>query len=1070
MLQVALIKRVAEFVVEAIGGLYRVKTKSGTSRKFSIKFTVGSLFVIATAVTALLGLGMQYYFGKQMSEEHILTHLTMTAKDVSNHIHQIDASATSSAGILRSVADFSDTQFSVDEIQRVFVQALIDNPVFYSIYFANNNEYFFQVINLESFPEVRRRIGATSNERWVIITIKGDGEERMRQTMYYSESLEVVRQTEQKSNFYPTRRPWFASASRDSVYKTDPYLFQHLKITGQSYSVRSKGAVIGVDTVLSSLSEKISATELGMKKDDSVEAFIFNNRGEVVASNINVFHEVDIPDSSLLVLSEPQKALLDDREFVVSNQNDWGPYDYTQSGEPSGYVVDVLNLISQKTGMRLEFVNGFSSIELEKKYRRGEIDILQPVLGTPAELGIKSDTLFIGQLAIATKTTNPMPTSLRELGDESVGVVAGFGMKEWLLKRYPSLNIVEQPNLDLAKRALHMGDIQYLVDSYLTMVEMKRLVKLTNVHVGLLNAPPLEFSLFMKEKDKDVVELINQAITAISPEQKVALQEKWLKPHQWRGSFVPYPEVYEAVIQKDKHDTMNKVTIDGESRFLYITKLYSTRGTIDYFAVIVSGQVVTDAVTSRLSKAIAITAFAMMILFPLAWRVGSPIVRPIVALRKETIKIKDRQFDKLVPVETRIKEVSDLSDSVTEMTQEIQHHEQQQEEFVEAFIRLIAQAIDDKSPYTAGHCNRVPEIGLMLAEAVEKCDTGKFKDFKFNNDDERREFRIAAWLHDCGKITTPEHIVDKGTKLEANYNRINEIRTRFEVLRRDAEVEMWKSISTGELSKEEAQAKFAQRVAQLDEDFRFVANANVGGEFMSDDKIERIKHIAQQTWLRHYDDHLGLSPFEEMIKSKSDVTLPVVENLLADKPDHIIERVRPMEFAPEHGIKVQVPEHQYNLGEVYNLTISRGTLTPEDRFKINEHMISGIKMLGALPFPPELSNVPRYASTHHETLKGTGYPRRLSAEDLSTPERILVIADIFEALTAGDRPYKKAKPVSVAVDIMYKMALDEHLDMDLFLLFLESGVYRDYANKFMPAEQVDEVDIEKYLKSKSSDA
>ncbi|WP_304944941.1 transporter substrate-binding domain-containing protein, partial [Vibrio owensii] len=465
---------------------------------------------------------MQYYFGKQMAEEHILTRLTTAATDVSNYIHQIDASATSSAGILRSMTDFSDTQFRVDDIQKGFIQALIDNPFFYSIYFANNNEYFFQVINLESSPEVRGKIGATANERWVIITIKGDGEARTRQTMYYSESLEVVRQTEQKSNFYPSRRPWFAGASRDSVYKTDPYLFQHLKITGQSYSVRSKGAVIGVDTVLSSLSEKISATELGMKKDDGVEAFIFNNRGEVVASNINVFHEVDIPDSSLLVLNEQQKALLEDREFVVSNQNDWGPYDYTQSGEPGGYAVDVLNLVSQKTGMTLEFVNGFSSRELEKKYRKVEIDILQPVLGTPPELGIKSDPLFIGQLAIATKTTNLMPKSLTKLGDDSIGVVAGFGMKEWLLERYPSLNIIEQPNLDLAKRALHMGDIQYLVDSYLTMVEMKRLVKLTNIHVGLLDAPPLEFSLFMKEKDKDVVELINQAIAAISPEQKVA--------------------------------------------------------------------------------------------------------------------------------------------------------------------------------------------------------------------------------------------------------------------------------------------------------------------------------------------------------------------------------------------------------------------------------------------------------------------------------------------------------------------------------------------------------------------
>ena len=160
--------------------------------------------------------------------------------------------------------------------------------------------------------------------------------------------------------------------------------------------------------------------------------------------------------------------------------------------------------------------------------------------------------------------------------------------------------------------------------------------------------------------------------------------------------------------------------------------------------MIVSGQVVTDAVTSRLSKAIAITAFAMMILFPFAWKVGTPIVNSILALRKETIKRKNREFDQLAPVETRIKEVSDLSDSVTEMTQEIQHHEKKQEEFVEAFVRLIAQATDDKSPYTAGHCNRVPDIGLMLAEAVEKCGPGKFKEFKFKNDDERREFRIAA--------------------------------------------------------------------------------------------------------------------------------------------------------------------------------------------------------------------------------------------------------------------------------------------------------------------------------------
>ncbi|MEF1282192.1 HD domain-containing phosphohydrolase, partial [Vibrio fortis] len=397
-----------------------------------------------------------------------------------------------------------------------------------------------------------------------------------------------------------------------------------------------------------------------------------------------------------------------------------------------------------------------------------------------------------------------------------------------------------------------------------------------------------------------------------------------------------------------------------------------------------------------------------------------------------------------------------------DMSKEIKRHEEAQEAFVEAFIKLIAQAIDDKSAYTAGHCNRVPELGLMLAEAVEKCQSGQFKSFKFNNDDERREFRIAAWLHDCGKITTPEHIVDKGSKLEANYNRIHEVRTRFEVLWRDAQIKALTQQLEGQLSQEEIDKQLKLAQAQLQDDFSFIATSNVGGEFMSQDKVERIKQIADITWTRHFDDRLGLSPIEELNK-QGNTQLPATEKLLSDKPEHIIKRDRPIEFDPKHGIKMDVPEYLYNQGEVYNLSIARGTLTAEDRFKINEHMISTIKMLENLPFPKELSRVPRYASTHHETLKGTGYPRKLKADDLSIPERILVISDIFEALTAADRPYKKAKPISVAVGIMYKMALDEHLDIDLFRLFLTSGTHIRYAQEYLKPEQIDDVDIEKYM-------
>ena len=187
------------------------------------------------------------------------------------------------------------------------------------------------------------------------------------------------------------------------------------------------------------------------------------------------------------------------------------------------------------------------------------------------------------------------------------------------------------------------------------------------------------------------------------------------------------------------------------------------------------------------------------------------------------------------------------------------------------------------------------------------------------------------------------------------------------------------------------------------------------------------------------------------------------EPLLGDKPVHIIEREQSTDYPPEYGIHMDIPEHLYNQGEIYNLSVSRGTLTSEDRFKINEHMISTIKMLEGLPFPEELKNVPRYASTHHETMKGTGYPRKLPGDQLSIPERILAVADVFEALTASDRPYKKAKPVSEALNILYKMVLDNHIDRDCFELFVRDKVYLQYATQFLPADQIDAIDVDRYL-------
>ena len=385
-----------------------------------------------------------------------------------------------------------------------------------------------------------------------------------------------------------------------------------------------------------------------------------------------------------------------------------------------------------------------------------------------------------------------------------------------------------------------------------------------------------------------------------------------------------------------------------------------------------------------------------------------------------------------------------------------------QEQLIESMITLLAEAIDAKSPYTGGHCERVPELAMMLARAAEETAEGPLADFRLGGEQAWREFRIGAWMHDCGKITTPEYVVDKATKLEANYNRIHEVRTRFEVLLRDARIAWFEGVINGG-DPAELEATYLLRQSQLEADFAFVADCNLGGEFFGPDKVERLRAIASQSWQRHFDNRLGLAWEELSRHSDSAQELPVLEPLLADHAWHVIPRHSDQIPAASYGFKLEVPEHLYNLGEVYNLTISRGTLTNEERYKINEHIVQTIMMLETLPFPANLSRVAEYAGTHHETLDGKGYPRRLTADELSVPSRIMAIADIFEALTASDRPYKKPKTLSECLTILAGFRDRQHIDADLFALFLRSGVYRTYAERYLKPEQIDTVDVESYL-------
>lgn len=369
-----------------------------------------------------------------------------------------------------------------------------------------------------------------------------------------------------------------------------------------------------------------------------------------------------------------------------------------------------------------------------------------------------------------------------------------------------------------------------------------------------------------------------------------------------------------------------------------------------------------------------------------------------------------------------------------------------QRALMDSLIKVMAHAIDAKSPYTGGHCQRVPELTKMLAQHCADDTEGTFKEFSLD-EQQWYELHVAAWLHDIGKVTTPEYVVDKATKLQTIYDRVHEVRMRFEVLRRDAEIKMLKAVAKGADEKEEKK-KFKARCKELEEQWAFVADTNIGGEFLPDEKQDHVRKISTQKWYRHFDRNLGLSWTEAQLLEKQPPPAKGWEQLLADLPEH--------------------SEAEYDLGEVRNLVISRGTLNDDERRKINDHIVLTIEMLEELPFPKGLGRVPEYAGGHHEKMDGTGYPKGLKGEDMSVPARIMGIADIFEALTAGDRPYKKAKKLSEAVKILWFMKKDNHVDAELFDLFLTSGTYLDYAEQFLKPEQIDEVDISQYVEVKQA--
>ena len=1000
--------------------------------KQSIKTNIFTLFILTIITLTATLLFTQYNLSSELAIKNISKEFNLISNNILTQIKLNDKN-TENMLIFNKENEVYSSEINFNEKHNSFksislIMELKENIT--SMYFAHKNGDFYAVTNMKKNKSLYSIYKAPKNTFWTTITMKNN----KFQYTFFDKNKNKISSYFINGKFNPLIRPWYINTkSKFVVNKTKPYIFKDLNKPGISYSIKlneNKG-VLGIDYTINSFNKFLT------NQKNEADLFLFNREGTIFVESEEKEKEID-KRTKKIKLNEKEKRFIEiQKELLVSNDN-WAPFDFFSIGKPMGYGVDILNKIGAKTGLKFKYVNGIDWDQLVRMFKNKDLDIMNSLFKTKERevYGLFSEKIYsFKNYFIKNKSSK-----IRNLDNFNIsnkfGLVKGWSIELYMLDKYPNLNYIYYKDIKSLYIALNKGEIDLIVENeenlkfHISELYLDRIEK-GDWFKSFDKGAKQSLYIMVQKDNKLLLSIINKGLNSISEKEQKNIYNKW-----FNGKKVKSTDKIDK-IDKD----LFKIIGTDKNNIKYVkdsVEYLSTYVSINedlYLGLKISTKrlMLDDIANIKKSMLIAIIIFILFI--PAIYVMTGFITNPIRKLIKENDKINKRDFSSVKKIKTNIYELEEFSDSFVSMSKNIKEYQDNQEELLDSIIKLIAEAIDNKSKYTGGHCERVPKIAELLLDAANE-NNDKFKDFKFDSKDQRREFHIAAWLHDCGKVTTPEYVIDKAVKLETIYNRIHEIRTRFEVLQRDLEIKRLKGlISTEEFIKEDL---------KLEEDFEFIAKVNKGTEFMDNSKINKVKEISKRVWKPRFNYLLGLSQAEEERLDNIEFEVKEIE-LLSDKSSHIIKResFNKNEYLAA-GFKLEVPEKLYDYGEIYNLTIQKGTLTKEERYKINEHVIMTIKMLEKIPFPKNLKNIPYYAGTHHETLIGTGYPRALEEKDLSIPARIMVIADIFEALTASDRPYKKAKTLEEALTIMRFMVKDKHMDKDLFDLFIEKKIYKKY--------------------------
>lgn len=638
--------------------------------KLSIRLAVLTVFILANVLIAAIALGLQYYFSKQMATDSAFSYYDSTASQTADYLLNIDQQATLSTSSLARIPALVVDDDIGQSTQQLFAQVIQSSPSFYSAFVGFDNGDLYQLINLAVNNEVRRNLNAAPSDRWLVVNVTSVDGQRTRRTSYFDQDFNLRVSHAAPSDYDVRTRPWFVNAQSADVYKTAPYLFKSLQAPGQTYSavIPNTNHVVAIDIALSSLSTYLDRQKLSGEG----EIYLYQKTGEIIANNQVNPLQVSLSNVERMELTRSQHQYIEQHGHVkLSNSADWSPIDFSIAGKPQGYVVDIMKIVSAKTGIVFEYINGHTWPELLAMYGDGTLDAMPAVYlnNENKALGSLSDTIVDLPFSVVTRPGNTQVTKVEQLFGKTLAITQGWSISKILKESYPQITLVEVPLLKDVFEEVRSGRVDAGIDSKLILQHTAKQFFID----GIAFHPALDFgeanvpsSLHLLSKDQQLVDIVSAALAQITPQVKQQLDTKWgISAAKQTGAqangVVPYQQLIELAGQRSFHNKLTVREIAGESYFIYVKPLGNNNG--DMFSVIVPVDRVLGVSLAEIQWSMLITSVCLLLMLALT----SLFVSPIKQLSRQNIKIKQRKFKEIVHTSSNIVEIEQLSQSMIEI-------------------------------------------------------------------------------------------------------------------------------------------------------------------------------------------------------------------------------------------------------------------------------------------------------------------------------------------------------------------------------------------------------------------